>query len=74
MNVRVSRESLLGWQKAADDMGVSLTSLVDVIGRHMHDRDWFDQDPTATRAILADEARKLDAAGRKRRSLAEDQR
>jgi hypothetical protein len=63
MNVRVSKYARDGWNDFAAREGVSLTSLLEVMGRVLADRSW--QPETGGLTIIA-EARGLDAERRRR--------
>ena len=63
MNVRISQYARDGWNEFAAREGVSLTSLLEVMGRVLADRTW--QPETGGLTIIA-EARGLDAERRRR--------
>jgi hypothetical protein len=63
MNVRVSKYARDGWNEFAAREGVSLTSLLDVMGRVLADRRW---QPDSSGLTIIAEARGLDAERRRR--------
>jgi hypothetical protein len=63
MNVRVSKYARDGWNEFAAREGVSLTSLLEVMGRVLADRSWR---PEASGLTIIAEARGLDAERRRR--------